>query len=385
MLSPLCEETRYGVLTFDEQGTLLKVEQVENLDSMPEVEFFSGVLIPGFVNTHCHLELSYLKGVLSEGKGLATFVDEIMIKRYDFCDMDRISAASFHDSKMWSEGVMAVGDICNDELVFPVKAKSPVKYHSFIELFTLDNRPETVNEYMLTGQRIEDAAIELHLDNSTVPHATYSVCDPLWNKIIAKTCGEHKRLSIHFMESSTEIEVFEGEGNLMDRKATANFDHDFLYFKSPADRVVRTVDKDTPTILIHNTHIREQDIDLIMSHFSDVTFVLCPRSNWYIDRAQPPYDLFISKGCKLALGTDGLSSNTTLSIFDELKYLARTQPHIPFTTILEWATLGGAQGLGMEDVFGSFTVGKQCGALLIEGFDWERKTVTEHSKIRRII
>ena len=97
------------------------------------MEFFSGVLIPGFVNAHCHSELSYLRGKIERRRGFAGFADSIARVRHEATPEERLASAAYWNAKMYQEGITAVGDICNGASTFPLKQKSPVYYHNFIE------------------------------------------------------------------------------------------------------------------------------------------------------------------------------------------------------------------------------------------------------------
>lgn len=92
-------------------GRIVAVEQCGAIDSMAGVEFYSGILCPGWVNAHCHLELSSLHGAIAEGTGFAGFAREIGRLRGGYTAEQRLAAAAAFDAAMWAEGVEAVGDI----------------------------------------------------------------------------------------------------------------------------------------------------------------------------------------------------------------------------------------------------------------------------------
>ena len=119
--------------------------------------------------------------------------------------------------------------------------------------------------------------------------------------------------------------------------------------------------------------------------FKNVTFVTCPLSNIFIHERLAPLDLFMKEGVRIALGTDSLSSNDILSIVQEIKCIQKHFPSIELGTILEWATINGAQALSKSDTLGSIEEGKRPGIVLIDNVDFSAMKLTENSKSTRLI
>lgn len=107
------------------------------MDACAGVEFYNGILVPDFVNAHCHLELSYLKGAIPQGGGFTAFARGMGEVRGLKGPEERQLAAAEADRQMWRQGIGGVGDVCNGDSSFAVKAASPVDYLSFLELFGL--------------------------------------------------------------------------------------------------------------------------------------------------------------------------------------------------------------------------------------------------------
>src|SRR6188768_1528997 len=123
---------QHGVVVL-EGDQVLAVEQRSNVPA-DQLEYFKGILIPGFINTHCHLELSHLKGRVATGTGLLDFIKGVVSLR-EAPQKEIDNAIIEADHYMWSQGVQAVGDICNKPDTFPVKRKSKIRYYSFVEMF----------------------------------------------------------------------------------------------------------------------------------------------------------------------------------------------------------------------------------------------------------
>ena len=105
------ELVRNRVIELDDNGVITNIIESSNIDSMASVEFYPGILIPGMINAHCHLELSYLHNQIEEGSGFAGFARAIGAVRNNFTTEERLRASRVADAKMWDEGVEAVADI----------------------------------------------------------------------------------------------------------------------------------------------------------------------------------------------------------------------------------------------------------------------------------
>lgn len=339
---------------------------------MAGVEFYAGVLCAGFVNAHSHIELSYLKGAITEGEGFAAFAESIGRVRGNFSEEVRLSAIVEADRAMWQEGVDAVGDIVNGATSFATKATSPIYYHNFVEVFGL-------RECNMERQR----ALLQYPNSSLTPHSTYSVPDLSFREV----CGADvdSPLSIHFLESPAEAELYCGCGRLHEWYERVGFECDFLHYGSPAERIVKCVPEERKVLLVHNCEVTSRDIEIITSHFTTpVSWVLCPRSNNYISRIEPrSVELLRSGGpnINICIGTDSLSSNWSLSVVEELKMFH----DIPLDELLRWATINGAKALGIADKYGSIEVGKRSGIVCLSGVDLENFTLAEQTQARRII
>lgn len=361
-------------MTLDAAGTILSVEQCDRVDSHYGTEFYSGILIPGMVNAHTHLELSYLRGMIPAGGGFVAFADGLGRVRRSFSAEDQRAAADFHDARMWAEGVSAVGDISNGDITFGVKKRSAIHYHTFLELYGLNTHASSLLP-------LAEAAREAGIAASVTPHSIYSLNEGAFGEAVG--AAANTPLSVHFMESPAEQELFDGRGEMSQWYAGRGFQTDFTAkYAGPADRIIANIPTDRKVMLIHNTCARDEDIERLQAHFGDnLTWVLCPRSNRYINGLFPPVDALRRHGCRIAVGTDSLASNTSLSLVEELKMFG----DVPLEEALRWATLSGAEALGVDDRCGSLEAGKRPGLVLLEGIDWERMAMLPDARTRRLV
>lgn len=357
------------VVEVDDTRRIIAIEQHPNLDSCASVEFYPGILIPGMVNAHCHLELSYLRGAIAEGTGFAGFARAIGAVRNNYTTEERISAAIKADAQMWEEGVEAVLDIANDELIMDVKSRSHIEYVTLFELFGLNT--QDIDAHLAMAQR--------HARSTITPHSTYSLQDRIFKDACKANNGV---ISIHMLESDDESELYHQRGSLAAWYARMGWECDFLDYGTPTKRITASIEPDRRVLLVHGCKATCEDIRVLNKHFAHpATWVLCPESNRFISGITPPVSLLRQMGAHLAIGTDSLSSARTLSIVDNLRQLVDT----PLEELLSWATIGGAKALNMDDRLGSLTLGKRPGLAVIKGADLHNMRLTEESFAHRIL
>ena len=362
------------MITLNERGVIENIEQCSSLDNIEGLEFYSGILIPAMVNAHAHLELSHLGGVVPSRCGFSKFAQSISASRNLFSEQQCLNAMEFYDAKMWSEGVGVVGDVSNGSSSFATKSSSRIKYHTFLELFGLKSCDK--DRLDILG----DVASDLNLTSSITAHSTYSLNCADFDGVVGG-CRDDI-LSIHFMESAGERELYDGRGELHSWYLECGMHIDFDGYLSPVDRVVSTISPSRRVLLIHNTMISREEIDTLKSHFGDnLTFVLCPRSNLHITGIKPTFKMFYESGCRVALGTDSMASNSSLSLIDEMKEI----DDVPLAVQLKWVTEWGAEALGVSDCYGRIAVGRSCGLVLLEKVDLIGLKLTQDSISRRIV
>lgn len=378
-----------GILICEPNGTI--VEIINNKGDLKEesgLEFYSGILVPGFVNTHCHLELSHLEGKIEEKSGIGGFVGKINTLRNE--DLGSIEKAiDIADRKMWAAGTAAVGDISNSILTIDTKLKSKIFYHTFVESFGFHpSRAEKAFDY---AETICGDFRENSLSASISPHSPYSVSEPLFKKIKENALNEKSVITIHNQESKAEEQFFKDGSGAIATHIQNNLGIDISHWKPTGKSSITSILKFLPAenqlILVHNTFTEKSDLDELRKNRSleNIWFALCPNSNLYIENQLPPVSLFQKEGLNICLGTDSLASNHQLSVLAEMITLQQNFPEIELTDLLIWATINGAKALDIESTFGSFEVGKKPGINLISGVDFQNMKLTRLSKVKRLV
>ncbi|CAL1521408.1 amidohydrolase family protein [Chitinophaga sp. MM2321] len=351
------------VLIIDENGVVAGIVAEEEAGA--DVSELDGILCPGFINAHCHLELSHMKGVIPEKTGLPAFLTQVMQARNTNID-GQSAAIAVAAQAMWESGIAAVGDICNSTATLPQKQQHGLYYHSFIECMGFvdagANARYTYSMDILAAFR----AINGPLHNSSiVPHAPYSVSKPLFS-LLAGTPG-NAPVSIHNQECMAENELYTSKtGDFLD--FYHHFGMDISAFKAPGSNSLEAylpVFSQNKILLVHNTYTTGQDIAFALQQPVETWWCLCPQANLYIENRLPDIQLFRQFNCNITLGTDSLASNHQLSVWEEIKTIRAHYPDIPLEEILQWATSNGAKALGINDKYGSFRTGTKPGVVLI--------------------
>ena len=368
------------VLVVLEDGSIEDIIAKE--DAGEDIQQLNGLLSPGFVNAHCHLELSHLKNVIPPHTGLQEFVKQIVSLRKveEHVIADAIEKA---EDEMFQNGIVAVGDICNTLDTLEQKIKHRIAYYSFVELYDLD--PTRAHDKIIAGIDIQNKFQENCIRASLVPHAPYSVSFNLW-KLLTEHFESHT-ITMHNQETKDENDFFETKtGSFLGMYERTKVSLDF--FEPTGLTSVRSVlpyfKKAYRSILVHNSFTSVEDIQAVQKEMPNSFWCICANANQYIEQTMPPIELLRSQKATIVMGTDSYASNWSLNMLDEIKTIQQHLPQIPLDELLGWATLNGAKALQMDKGIGSFEKGKKPGIVLIEGLSNENK-VTENTSSRRIV
>jgi cytosine/adenosine deaminase-related metal-dependent hydrolase len=366
-----------SVLITATDGTVQDV--VSSGEAGDGIERYPGWISPGFVNCHCHLELSHLRGAIPEGTGLVDFLTAVIRTRDRSAAPEVVQRAiAAGEQEMLDAGIVAVGDVCNTPDTLAQKKKGRLYYHNFIEAigFNETSAPDRWAHSLAVYDRFGAMG-------SIVPHAPYSVSPELF-RLIAAFPG-NRLLTIHNQESDEE--------NLFMISASGDFGRlyrqlglDISFFKGFGKRSLEVwpsyFHRRQRVIAVHNLATREEDLAGLPEDGPLLHFCLCPRANRYISGRLPDIDLLTRRNCPIVIGTDSLASNHGLTILEEIKTLQQAFPGLGIPLLLQWATLNGARALGVEDIFGSFIPGRRPGVLQLQVHDGDS---LKEATVRRLL
>lgn len=358
-----------SVLITSPEGEIVDIVPAETAGG--GVSRFTGILSPGFVNCHCHLELSHMKGIIPEKTGMVDFLVRVIQQRGFDAEIIK-KAIEDAENSMLQNGIVAVGDICNTPNTVEQKKTGRLLYHNFIE--TMGFIEGTALQRFETSRAVYDQFARLYRNpadsNSIVPHAPYSVSGALF-QLITRFPGNHL-FTIHSQESAAEREFIEkGSGDFHRLYQALGIDISF-YKPTEQQSLAAWLPNFLPTqslILVHNTNTSKDDLEYIANcqlPIANLYFCVCPNANEYIGNPLPDIDLLRAYKAAIVVGTDSLASNRQLSILAELQTLRNHYPHLEIKELLQWATLNGAKALELDDVIGSFEMGKKPGVLVVK-------------------
>ena len=383
-----------SVLITTDDGTVQDV--VPAAVAGEDILYHPGLLCPGFVNAHCHLELSHMRGTIPEGTGLVDFLGAVIRRRNS--DYGRSyrppsqrgadgpregellqTAIAAAEKEMLDGGIVAVGDICNTADTLEQKLAGRLCYHNFIE--TIGFVEQAAPARFEQSRAVQDRFSGRH---SLVPHAPYSVSAGLF-RLIAGLAG-NRLLTMHNQETEEENAFFlSGQGDFL--RLYEMLGVDVSFFKGTGQRSLESClsyfNKEQTMILVHNVATGGEDLRVLPAGGPELYFCLCPNANLYIGGQLPDVDLLVRSGCRIVVGTDSLASNHRLSVLEELKTLQRAFPSLDTAELLGWATGNGARALQMEEGLGSFSAGKKPGVVLLTGL--EERRLAAGTSARRII
>ena len=370
-----------GYLYIEDDGTVIHVNDVAPITNQFEVEVYEGIVCPGFVNSHCHLELSHMKGLMPTGSGLPKFVSQIP-KLRQTSKVDKLKSMKEADQNMYKSGIVAVGDISNTTESLSIKKNSAMRYHSFVELFGLDkNKAE---DLLREGLKTVEEYRSFNLSACLVPHAPYSLSPQLLEKIYSNS--DDQLLTIHYQETASEKELFQdSKGDLAELFIAKGLDLSSQLksgLNSAQYALLPYLAKKQKLLLVHNTFSDSTDIEEIETYFSQAYWCTCPKANWYIEKQLPNYNLWREKNLKITIGTDSLASNNSLCVLEEIKMIQKNFPHISTNELLIWACKNGAEFFNYDEL-GSFKTGSKPGILLIEDIDGLQ--LTEKSRVTVLV
>ncbi|OIR05413.1 melamine deaminase [mine drainage metagenome] len=333
-----------------------------------------------------------MKNLIPQQTGLVDFVFNVVTQRH-FPQEEILDAIAKAEDEMIANGIVAVGDICNNTLTIPQKIKQRLDYYNFIEVSgwlpqIAEERFKRSKDYYDAFSRLPSAIGGTDSRLSLAPHAPYSVSNELWDLI--SPFFQNKTTTIHNQETDFEDALFiNGSGDFIRMYELMNINNSFFNptGKSSLQSHLPKFKNAKNVLLVHNTFIKDGDIQFInfLSKQNHQQFFccLCVNANTYIENTLPPVEKLRQHQISITIGTDSLASNTGLSILDEVKKISQHFSSIPVHELLQWATINGAKALQMEDHLGSFDKNKKPGVVLIDGL--KNGNISNQSNAKRIL
>jgi cytosine/adenosine deaminase-related metal-dependent hydrolase len=327
-------------------------------------------VLPGLVNAHTHLELSYLDRRVPPGAPFVEWIRTLMAERRrhpDPAEPEILDAARRAIRDAHASGTVLFGDISNTLVTVPLLEQAGVAARVFYELlgFTAADAGDRVLQarLRLAALGIESPDVRVSL----APHAPYSVAPALFGALRADLdAARHAVSSVHLGESAEEVEFLRhGGGAFRELLESLGVWNESWRPPgvSPVDYLADLGFLDARVLVVHGVQFDGDDLTRLAG--MGVTLVSCPRSNLHVGVGSPPLEAFYAMDVDVALGTDSLASVADLNMFAELAEARRVAPRVPARRLLESATLVGARALGYEHDFGAIERGRRAALLAV--------------------
>ena len=340
--------------------------------------FGESAILPGFVNTHTHLELTALRGYLeNEESNFFAWLRKLTLAR-----LERMTADDIRDSALWGAceavraGVTCVGD-ASDSALMSMLALREVGLRGVVFQESFGPDPRLVEENFGKLQTKVGALRELESELVRVgvsPHAPYTVCRAQLELIAEFAIAESLPLMMHAAESEAE-ELFLREGAGIFAEGLAKRGIEWTPPRVSTIQYLRECGVlDARPLLAHCIRVDDRDIEVLKETGAKVAH--CPKSNAKLGHGRAPLAKFVEAGVTVGLGSDSVASNNTCDLIEEARFavlFALKNPLLTASQMLAAATTGGARCLGLEKGIGVIAERYQAD-LVVVGLDGTHQT-----------
>ncbi|HEX4515311.1 MAG TPA: amidohydrolase family protein [Polyangiaceae bacterium] len=355
---------RDGVVSITTNGTIASIGTGEADTHV------RGVIMPGLVNAHTHLELSALRGRVPGRDGFIAWVEKLIGARVELAEDEERDAIRAAVRELRDAGTALVGEVTNSLAAVSALAEANIAGCIFHEVFGQDLARLRERVSGLEAELKERVPVwpSEDLAYAPAPHTLYTLHLDVAKMILEECRRLNRRTSLHLLEHALERRAIErGEGPVVEWLATRSRvdPSELAWPKKPVIDVADDIGALAPDVLlVHLTEARPDELARIAAAKSPV--VLCPRSNLHIEGKLPPLLAVREAGIEPALGTDSLASNASLDVLAEAKALADRFPTIPAWELLKLSTWNGARALGRADL-GRIAEGSTPSLVAIDG------------------
>ena len=361
-----------------EVGTAFEISVPE---SATIISIDDGVIVPGLINAHTHLEFSDLECPIgTHGTAFTDWVRQVIRFKLERDANVKTSAIEKGLAELVDCGTVAVGEIATDPFEFLTYFASPATIHKTIFLEQLGGDE---SQLVAKQERAESfvtattAADKQPTAAGLSPHAPYSVHRRLLKQLVDQSRKSNVCMAMHLAESLEEIELLEHQsGPFVDLLKdlgvwnAENFDQQYSI-----DSILNSLSLAPAELVVHGNYLTESQLDFIQST-SNMRIVFCPRTHRLFEHSRYPMQSMLDRNITVAIGTDSRASNPDLNLLGELKLIAESFAEVERRQVLEFGTLNGAIALGIDDTFGSIEQGKSDQLTVIKStsldgpFDW---------------
>ena len=319
-------------------------------------------VLPGLVNAHTHLELSHLLGELPARRPMTQWLYGLLCRRVT--GQRRLASVRKGVAQSLAAGTTAVADVSHENRAFKAIKPSPLRSLCLAEVMGIGPAEEGASGRL--DRSVAGVRASGHIAFGVFPHAPYSTSEALYRKAVGIARQRGWLVGTHLAETEAERQFLKhGSGRFFD----------FLAHFGLVDSSVRAIGcspvafaqrvgmLDGPCLLAHVNCIDDEELRTLARSGASVAY--CPGSNDFFGRTGHRYAEMLSAGINVALGTDSLASNTSLSVLEDMRRV-RADGTVDNHTILAMGTIHGARALGWEAEIGTLAAGKQADWIAVE-------------------
>jgi cytosine/adenosine deaminase-related metal-dependent hydrolase len=330
------------------------------------VDLGSGIVTPGLINAHCHLEYSLMRGAILPSRSFAHWVGRINALKRELSDEDYLRGIAFGLTELRRNGVTSVYNVVASPQILPLLGPPPIRTWHFLELIDIRPRPWTDSYAFGAWMCFEPPRSSLQTFGLS-PHAPYTASSGVFK--LAKTCAEKLGLpiTVHVSESQEEYAMFaRREGPLFDFLSKMGRSMEDCGKNSPFRRLACDGLLSKESILVHMNELDEQDFACLQRpEWSQLSIVHCPKSHRFLHHRPFSLERLRATGLAICLGTDSLASNDSLNLFAEMRLLRRNYPWLTATELFSMCTVFPARAIGLADGLGKIAPGFLADAILV--------------------
>ncbi len=347
-----------------EDGQVAAVGSAQAPVAKAEARLGKRVVLPGLVNAHTHLELSWMRARIPPSARMPDWIRSLMALRREVHRDDPLAMAAAV-AEVRRAGTSLVGDVGNTLASIHALSASPMGGYLFYELLGF-NHPDPKGRVADAAAQVRGAA-RGRVRTSVVPHAPYSVSPAMLAEIGALAERERWTISVHAGESHEEIEFLRtGRGAWRELLELLGVWSDA--WNAPGTGPIGYLESfgliTSRTLVVHAVHLADDELARLAG--AGATIVTCPRSNRWVGVGDPPVARFYASGARVAVGTDSLASCPDLNLFSEVARMRQLAPEVPARQLLRSATQDGADALGFGHEHGAIEPGRRADLIAID-------------------